>query len=67
MVLKNIGHGKTSEDIDEINMFFEDFVNKRISLSNRHNQQTGSTVLFGENLKVGTWIEKRHKFLYEKL
>ena len=64
---KTLDMAKTPHDIDEINTFFENFVNKRISRSNRHNQKTGSTVLFGENLKVGTRIEKRREFLYETL
>ena len=57
----------TKEDVDEINMFFFNFVNKRIAARKRHNQTVGDTVLFGENLKIGTKIEKRHKFLYETL
>ena len=58
---------KSKEDIDEINMFFTNFVNKRIAERNRTHSLTGNTLLFGENLKKGTCIEKRHPFVYETL
>ena len=58
---------KTKEDIEEINFFFSSFVNKRISQRKSHHQEKGTTVLFGENLKNGAKIVKRHKFLYETL
>jgi hypothetical protein len=57
----------TKEDVDEINMFFSNFVNKRIAQRNRHTQNVGDVVLYGENLKNGYKIESRYKFLYESL
>ena len=64
---KSLDMAKTQEDIDEINMFFTNFVNKRIAQRSRHNQEKGCTVLFGENLKLGAKIETRHKFLWESI
>jgi hypothetical protein len=58
---------KTQEDIDEINMFFGNFVNKKVAEKRRHNLHLGTTVIFGENLKIGAKIEKRHKFLHETI
>jgi hypothetical protein len=57
----------TKEDVDEINMFFSNFVNKRIAQRNRHTQKVGDVVLYGENLKNGYKIDHRHKFFYETL
>ena len=64
---KTLDMAKTQEDIDEINMFFGNFVNKKVAEKRRHNLHLGTTVIFGENLKIGAQIEKRHKFLHEKI
>jgi hypothetical protein len=58
---------ESKDDIDEIITFFTNFVNKRIAERNRTHPFTGATLLFGENLKKGTRIEKRHPFLFETL
>jgi hypothetical protein len=54
-------------DIDEINQFFMTFVNLRIAERKTHTQSVGGTVLFGENIKKGSKVEKRHPFFYETL
>ena len=64
---KALDMATNQDDIDEINMFFTNFVNKRIASRKRHSQSVGDTVLFGENLKKGTKIEQRHKFFYETI
>jgi hypothetical protein len=64
---KTLDMANTQEDIDEINLFFTNFVNKRIAEKRRHSQQLGTTAIFGENLKMGAKIEKRHRFLYENI
>ena len=64
---KALDMATSQEDIDEINMFFMNFVNKRICVRKNHSQSVGKTVLFGENLKKGTKIESRHEFFYETI
>ena len=58
---------KNKEDIDEINMFFTNFVNKRIAERNINHRNKGNTLLFGENLKQGARIDKRYPFFYETI
>ena len=58
---------RNEEDADQLRILLLGFIHDSIQNKGNHSSSVGETVLLNENIRQTAKIEKRHKFLYERI
>ena len=58
---------RNEKDADRLRILLLEFIHDSIQSKGNHSSTEGETILLNENIRQSARIEKRHKFLYERI